>query len=77
MASFPAIPQLMLNDALLKLVPFVLTTEGGESMKKRGREVGATGWVVKPFDPALLREAAACALRLRAKALRKQDGGQS
>src|SRR5262245_58193407 len=30
----------------------VLTTESGDDMKQRGREAGATGWLVKPFDPA-------------------------
>jgi two-component system chemotaxis response regulator CheY len=55
----------------------VLTTEGGEFMKKRGREVGATGWLVKPFDPVLLREATTNALRLREKVLRLQDGSRS
>ena len=29
----------------------VLTTEAGESMKSQGRAAGATGWMVKPFDP--------------------------
>jgi hypothetical protein len=32
MASFPVIPQLMLNHALLKLVPFVLSTEGRKTI---------------------------------------------
>ena len=32
----------------------VLTTEPGEEMKMRGREAGATGWMVKPFDPQRL-----------------------
>jgi two-component system chemotaxis response regulator CheY len=34
----------------------VLTTESAETMKQQGREAGATGWLVKPFDPARLRE---------------------
>jgi two-component system chemotaxis response regulator CheY len=51
----------------------VLTTEAGENMKQRGRQAGATGWVVKPFDPVQLREVAACALRLRTQALRKRE----
>ena len=41
MASFLAIPQLMLNDALLKLVPFVLRTAEGctDWLAPFGREV--------------------------------------
>ncbi|MBX2855390.1 MAG: response regulator [Rhodobacteraceae bacterium] len=30
----------------------LLTTEVAESLKQRAREVGATGWLTKPFDPA-------------------------
>jgi len=29
----------------------VLTTEASDEMKQRGRAAGATGWLVKPFDP--------------------------
>ena len=28
----------------------VLTTERGNDMKQKGREAGATSWIVKPFD---------------------------
>lgn len=34
-------------------VPIItLTTEAEESMKQKGREAGADGWIVKPFRPA-------------------------
>jgi two-component system chemotaxis response regulator CheY len=29
----------------------MLTTESGDEMKAKGRAAGATGWLVKPFDP--------------------------
>ena len=34
----------------------ILTTESSEAMKQAGRAAGATGWMVKPFDPAKLIE---------------------
>jgi two-component system chemotaxis response regulator CheY len=34
----------------------VLTTEATPAMKERGRAAGATGWLVKPFHPDVLRE---------------------
>ncbi|MGE5115069.1 MAG: response regulator [Betaproteobacteria bacterium] len=34
----------------------ILTTESSEQMKQAGRAAGATGWMVKPFDPAKLLE---------------------
>ena len=47
----------------------VVSTEGSDGMKKRGREHGATGWLVKPFHPEQLRETARCALSLREKTM--------
>lgn len=32
----------------------MLTTEASDDMKKMGRAAGATGWLVKPFDPQKL-----------------------
>ena len=32
----------------------MLTTESSDQMKAQGRAAGATGWMVKPFDPARL-----------------------
>ena len=34
----------------------ILTTESSDEMKQAGRGAGATGWLVKPFDPAKLIE---------------------
>lgn len=34
----------------------ILTTESGAEMKNQGKAAGATGWLVKPFDPQRLLE---------------------
>lgn len=34
----------------------ILTTESSDAMKAQGRAAGATGWMVKPFDPEKLIE---------------------
>ncbi len=35
-----------------KFVPMLmLTTESGSDKKQQGKEAGATGWIVKPFNP--------------------------
>lgn len=48
--SLRALPQ-------YKSVPILmLTTESSDAMKSQGRAAGATGWLVKPFDPQKLIE---------------------
>ncbi len=43
--------------AQYKTVPILmLTTESSDAMKSQGRAAGATGWLVKPFDPQKLIE---------------------
>ena len=34
----------------------MLTTESSDAMKSQGKAAGATGWLVKPFDPHKLLE---------------------
>ena len=34
----------------------ILTTESSAEMKAKSKAAGATGWLVKPFDPAKLLE---------------------
>jgi two-component system chemotaxis response regulator CheY len=42
----------------------ILTTERSEEMKSRGKEAGASGWIVKPFNPRQLHEVVCRLLRL-------------
>lgn len=38
-----------------KFIPMLtLTTESGGDIKSKGKAAGATGWIVKPFNPAQL-----------------------
>ncbi len=42
-------------DAKFRALPILmLTTESDSSKKNVGREAGATGWIVKPFNPEKL-----------------------
>jgi len=52
--GFGVISQLR-GDAIKTVVPIlVLTTESSAELKTRARDLGATGWIVKPFDDAAL-----------------------
>ena len=35
----------------------VITTEGGDNVKQAGKAAGASGWIVKPFNPDTLSRA--------------------
>jgi two-component system, chemotaxis family, chemotaxis protein CheY len=56
----PGMDGLSFVKSLRALPPFrftpilILTTEWAEEMKQRGLAAGATGWIVKPFDPQQL-----------------------
>ncbi|WP_022667498.1 response regulator [Desulfospira joergensenii] len=42
-------------DSQYKFIPIImLTTESQSEMKIKGKEAGATGWIVKPFKPEQL-----------------------
>lgn len=46
------------SDAGNRAIPIlVLTTESDVEKKQRARRAGATGWIVKPFDPVKLVDA--------------------
>jgi two-component system chemotaxis response regulator CheY len=44
----------------------MLTTETKAELKQQGKALGLTGWIVKPFNPAQLKQAITRVLRLSA-----------
>lgn len=60
--NMPNMDGITLIKSLRALPPYkttpilMLTTETGDAMKAQGRAAGATGWLVKPFDPQKLLE---------------------
>ena len=60
--NMPRMDGLKLLELLRKLASYknipilILTTESGDEIKAKGRAAGATGWLVKPFDPKRLLE---------------------
>jgi two-component system chemotaxis response regulator CheY len=60
--NMPRMDGLTLIKSLRALPPYktvpilMLTTEAGDAMKTAGKAAGATGWLVKPFDPQKLIE---------------------
>jgi len=44
----------------------MLTTETKAELKQQGKALGLTGWIVKPFNPAQLKQAITRVLRLPA-----------
>jgi two-component system chemotaxis response regulator CheY len=56
MDGLTLIKQLREQERFKRTPILVLTTESSDEMKLAGRAAGATGWMVKPFDPARLLE---------------------
>ncbi|WP_424943371.1 response regulator [Aliiroseovarius crassostreae] len=57
MDGFGFIDAVRAQDKFKGIPILVLTTESADEMKTRARAAGATGWIVKPFDPTKLIKA--------------------
>jgi two-component system chemotaxis response regulator CheY len=57
MDGFGFIENVRLDKRLRGVPILVLTTESDQAKKDRARAAGATGWIVKPFDPMKLSDA--------------------
>jgi two-component system, chemotaxis family, chemotaxis protein CheY len=54
MDGLSLIRSLRANPSYKSAPILVLTTESSDEMKAKGKAAGATGWMVKPFDPEKL-----------------------
>ena len=57
MDGFGLIEAIRANQEYRRMPILVLTTEGDAAKKNRARQAGATGWIVKPFNPVKLIDA--------------------
>lgn len=57
MDGFGFIENVRRDDAYRGIPILVLTTESDADKKERARRAGATGWIVKPFNPEKLVDA--------------------
>ncbi len=55
--GFGFIQAVRAREATRTIPILVLSTESAAELKARARDGGATGWIVKPFDPARLVKA--------------------
>ncbi len=56
MDGFTFIRKLREDERHLATPILIITTECSDEMKQKGRAAGATGWIIKPFDPDKLIE---------------------
>jgi len=66
MNGFEFLQELRVLDVTKRTPTLMLTTETKPEMKQKGKALGLTGWIVKPFKPAQLKQAISRVLRLPA-----------
>ncbi len=54
MDGFEVIEHIRSSKGFRALPILVLTTESAQDLKDRAKKIGATGWIVKPFDDVKL-----------------------
>ena len=66
MNGFEFLKELREVPATKRTPTLMLTTETKPELKQQGKALGLTGWIVKPFNPAQLKQAITRVLRLPA-----------
>jgi len=66
MNGFEFLKELRAVPATKRTPTLMLTTETKPELKQQGKALGLTGWIVKPFNPAQLKQAITRVLRLPA-----------
>ena len=66
MNGFEFLQGLRAVPATKRTPTLILTTETKPELKQQGKALGLTGWIVKPFNPAQLKQAITRVLRLPA-----------
>ncbi|HEY6880072.1 MAG TPA: response regulator [Polyangiales bacterium] len=74
MNGFELIAALRARYSRSDLPILMLTTEADDAMKLRGKQVGANGWLVKPFDPERM---SAVVQHVLASSARAGQGGRT
>ncbi len=64
MNGFEFLQELRKIDATSRTPVLMLTTETKPELKQQGKALGLTGWIVKPFNPAQLKQAIGRVLRI-------------
>lgn len=64
MNGFEFLQELRKIPSTARTPVLMLTTETRDELKQQGKALGLTGWIVKPFNPAQLKQAIARVLRL-------------
>lgn len=64
MNGFEFLQELRKIGSTARTPVLMLTTETRDDLKQQGKALGLTGWIVKPFNPAQLKQAIARVLRL-------------
>ena len=64
MNGFEFLEALRLLESTKRVPTLMLTTETSGDMKAKGKALGLTGWIVKPFNPSQLKAAITRVLRI-------------
>jgi len=64
MDGFEFLEELRKLDSVKRTPVLMLTTEARNDMKERGKNLGLTGWIIKPFTASQLKAAIAKVLRI-------------